>query len=72
MVFNRILKLSPDEFVEEPVARLEPDAKGPYPTGLHTICGAGGTTVIDGARYTFFASEMRRAIARKLRLGKRR
>ena len=72
LVFNRILKLSPEEFVEEPVARLEPDLNGAYPAGLHTICGAGGTTVIDGARYTFFASEMRRAIARKLRLGKRR
>lgn len=71
VVFNRILILSPDEFAEEAVARLEPDAKGPYPAGLHTICGTGGTTVIDGARYTFVAAEMRRAIARKLKLGRR-
>lgn len=72
LVFNRILKLTPDEFEEELIARLDPDAKGPYPAGLHTICSAGGTTVIDGARYTFFATEMRRAIARKLRVGGRR
>ena len=71
MVFNRILKLTPDEFVEEAIARLDPDPSGPYPAGLHTICGAGGMTVIDGARYTFRPAEMRRAIARKLKLGKR-
>jgi len=71
LVFNRILKLTPDEFVEEPIARLEPNSRGPYPAGLHTICRAGGMTVIDGARYTFRPAEMRRALARKLKLGRR-
>jgi hypothetical protein len=69
LVFNRILTLTPDEFTEETAARLEPDPNGPYPAGLHTICGAGGLTVIDGARYAFVPAEMRRALARKLRLG---
>jgi hypothetical protein len=69
LVFNRILTLTPDEFVEETAARLEPDPRGPYPAGLHTICSAGGgLTVIDGARYAFVPAEMRRAIARKLRV----
>jgi hypothetical protein len=68
LVFNRILELTPEAFAEEKVARLEPHPKGPYPAGLHTICGAGGLTVIDGARYAFVPAEMRRALARKLRL----
>ena len=71
LVFNRILKLSEDEFVEEPVARLDPDPLGLYPAGLHTVSGAGAITVIDGARYSFRPAEMRRALARKLRLGRR-
>lgn len=71
LVFNRILTLTPDEFVEEQIARLDPDENGPYPAGLHTICGAGGTTVVDGARYAFVPSEMRRALARKIGLGQR-
>jgi hypothetical protein len=71
VVFNRVVQLTPFDFLEEPIARLEPDYRGPYPAGLHTVCGAGGVTIIDGARHAFIPSEMRRALARKLRIGKR-
>jgi hypothetical protein len=70
LVFNRIVRLTPDEFAEEPVTRLEPDGGGPYPAGLHTVSSAGGITVIDGARYVFRPAEMWRTLSRKLRLGR--
>ncbi|MCH8614701.1 hypothetical protein LZ016_01080 [Sphingomonas sp. SM33] len=65
LVFNRIVKLSPEEFEEERVAVLAPDPRGPYPAGLHTICGAGDWTIVDGARYAAIPAETKRALARK-------
>lgn len=50
VVLNRVTVLTPGEFAEEPAGRLEPDPDGPYPEGLHTLCPAGGWTVIDGKR----------------------
>jgi hypothetical protein len=52
LVINRVLVLSPDQFVEEVAFRLEPDPAGRYPHGLHTICANGDTTLIDGKRIT--------------------
>lgn len=72
VVVNRIVRLTPDDFEEEAVSRIEPDPNGPYPGGLHTICGAGGRTVIDGARTAYIASATKRAIAQKFRRSSRK
>ena len=47
---NRILRLTADEFDEETVAVLRPDANGPYPAGLHTLSAFDEWTLIDGKR----------------------
>lgn len=66
LVINRVLKLSPTEFEEVAIARLEPTRTGPYPHGLHTLnalprtgparsAGRSPTpgAVIDGKRFVF-------------------
>ena len=47
---NRILRLTTDEFEEQTVAVVRPDANGPYPSGLHTLSPLGDRTLIDGKR----------------------
>src|SRR6185369_10054576 len=47
---NRILRLTAEEFDEETVAVLRPDANGPYPAGLHTLSAFDEWTLIDGKR----------------------
>ena len=46
---HRILELTPDRFVEEPVARLEADAV-PGADRIHTLNGCGGIRFIDFQR----------------------
>jgi hypothetical protein len=72
-VLNRVLRLTPDDFEEEPVARVEPDSRGPYPDGLHTLCSVGNLTIVDGKRSVFIAWAFQHALRRKLRkvLGRR-
>jgi hypothetical protein len=53
VVINRVLRLTPTEFVEEVVRVIEPDANGPFPDGLHTLAAAGDMTLIDGKRMIF-------------------
>ena len=65
VVVNRVVWLTPVAFEEEPVARIVPDAAGRYPTGLHTLCGAGGRTVIDGSRPAFQPAAAAEALRRK-------
>lgn len=70
IMFHRITKLSPECFEEEGLGRLVPDPKGRYPHGLHTISGANGLTVIDGARRTFVPRHALRLLREKLGLRK--
>jgi len=51
IVINRIVALSPREFEEESVAWVEPDRKGSYPDGLHTLSAVGPFTLVDGFRF---------------------
>ena len=51
VILQRVLRLTPTEFVEEPVARLAPDPRGPLPDGLHTLTAAGPVTLVDGKRH---------------------
>lgn len=53
VVINRVEALSPTEFEETSVARIEPDPDGPYPAGLHTLASCEDSTLVDGRRWVF-------------------
>jgi hypothetical protein len=53
VVINRVTRLTPDEFAENPVAAIEPTLDGPYPAGRHTLSALGDTTLVDGHRFVF-------------------
>jgi len=61
IILNRILRLTPDEFKEEPAALIEPFA-GPYPYGLHTISSLGKITLLDGKRFIFDKGQFKRSL----------
>src|SRR2546425_178400 len=56
IVINRVSRLTPTEFAEEPAAVVEPFAKSPFPDGIHTISRVGDVTLIDSKRYRFIPS----------------
>lgn len=56
ITLNRVLRLTPEEFAEEPAASIEPLPDGPFPDGLHTISAVGDMTLIDGKRNRFIPS----------------
>ena len=53
VVINEVVALSPTEFQERAVAYVEPDRKGPYPDGLHTLSAFGDMTLVDGKKEQF-------------------
>jgi hypothetical protein len=55
LTINRIDALTPVEFRETTVSRIQPDPNGPYPHGLHTLAMYGNQIVIDGKRVGFSA-----------------
>ena len=67
VVINRVTLLTKTAFREEPVAFVEPDAKGPYPDGLHTLTAVGRMTLVDGKRLELTLAEFRRIIGRMAR-----
>lgn len=48
VVLHRVLRCTPHEYREEPLARITPDPLGPCPDGLHTVSAWGQRTLIDG------------------------
>lgn len=78
VVINRIERLTPEEFLECPVRRLTPAARGPYPDGLHTLSGAGNVTLVDGKRHALSAASLTthlqrlsRELSRRLNVARR-
>ncbi len=55
-MINRVSRLAPTEFAEQPAAVVEPFAKSPFPDGIHTISRVGDVTLIDSKRYRFIPS----------------
>jgi len=53
VVINRVTRLSPTEFQEEPAAVIDPVKLGGAPDGVHTISAVGPLTLID-ARWSMF------------------
>ncbi len=51
VVFNRVTKLTPTEFLENTVGDLRPDPGGTYPDGLHTMTAVDGVQAVDGKRF---------------------
>jgi len=71
VVVHRVLRLTQDEFAEEPVSRVEPYANGRYRYGLHTLTACGSRTLVDGKRYGFIPREFRYRLRRSLPFLKR-
>jgi hypothetical protein len=65
VVLNRVHRLTPDDFEEEPVARVEPNSRD-YCDGLHTLCSVDNLTIVDGKRHIFVAWAFRNALRHKL------
>ena len=53
IIINKVLRLTPTEFLEEEVTTIEPDRNGPYPDGMHTISGVKNITIVDGVKRVF-------------------
>ena len=53
IILNKITRLTPTAFAEEPAGRIEPAAASGYGDGLHTVCPFGSATIIDGKRFVF-------------------
>jgi len=66
IVLNRVVRLSPTEFEETPVARVDP-VPGRYSKGLHTLSAAGTSTLIDGKRRGFASPAIRQQLGYRLR-----
>ena len=69
---NRITELSPTSFTEEVVNHLTPFGNHKWKTGIHTLCGTGNFTIIDGKRHAFAWNAFINQLKRKtLRLGRK-
>jgi hypothetical protein len=53
VVINHIAKLTPTEFEERSVARIEPIAGSPYRAGFHTLNATATGVVFDGKKFAF-------------------
>ena len=61
IVLNRVKRLTPTEFEEEPAGFIEPFPHGRYRDGVHTLSALGKMTLVDGLRVTFEKSEYERS-----------
>ncbi len=66
VVVNRIIRLTPTEFREEPAATIGPFRSGPYAHGLHTLSALGDRTLVDGKWIAFNRFEMTRHMRESL------
>lgn len=79
IVINRVTRLTPQQFAEEPVATIEPSADSPFPHGRHTLAAVGDVTLVDGHRFIFVGAALRhflriwgRSLARRFGTGRGR
>jgi hypothetical protein len=64
VVINRVTRLTPTEFEEEPAAVVAPFADTPYPNGVHTLSSMGDVTIVDAKRLVFDHRALLAAMAR--------
>jgi hypothetical protein len=67
MAINRVLRLTPMEFEEELVTVIQPDRRGPYRGGVHTMSAVGDVTLIDAKRAVFVWAAFRHRLGARLR-----
>jgi hypothetical protein len=68
VVINRVERLTPDEFSERTVVRLDPRPEWRWRAGWHTLSAAGERrTLMDARRAAFLPREFGRVLRRKLR-----
>ena len=51
LVIFEVTLMTTEAYEERLVTAVEPDPKGPYPKGLHTLSAVGDLTLIDGKRW---------------------
>jgi hypothetical protein len=66
LAVNRIVTLTTERFEEETVCILEPEADGPFASGLHTLTAVGDVTLVDGKRWVWDPATTIRAVRRRL------
>jgi hypothetical protein len=64
LVVQRVVTLTTQAYSEEVVAVIEPDRRGPFPSGFHTISGCRDWSVVDGNRVAYNAAAMRSELRR--------
>ena len=65
IVINKILKLTPEEFEEEPFKFLEINYERDFNKGIHTLNSIDKITIIDGKRYVFSLSQINKLFRKK-------
>ena len=65
ITINRVTRLSPTEFCEEPAVHVEPWDRR-YARGIHTLVGDGPLTVLDGKRMVIAPDLVGRRLTHKL------
>lgn len=60
ITINRVVRLTPEEFREEPIVTIRPFRDGPFTHGIHTLSALGSRTLVDGKRIGMNRSEMAR------------
>ena len=63
VVIQRVVRLTPTEFAEEPTAILEASPRSPFPAGRHTLCPVGDRVLVDGRRDVFVWAALRAFLA---------
>jgi hypothetical protein len=53
VVVNRVLKLTPTDFIEVAETAIGPDMSSPFPHGIHHLASVGTWTLVDGRRDVF-------------------
>lgn len=66
VAINRILHLTPTNFEEETVTRIQPDPESAYPNGLHTLVEWGERTLVDAKQQAFIPAASVRYLKRKV------
>jgi hypothetical protein len=66
IVINRIVKLTPTEFIERPVSYVPPYKESPWPDGVHTLSAVGNLTLIDAKRLVFLRDAFKHVLTKNL------
>ncbi len=70
VTITRIVRLTPEEFEEEPVAAVAPPEHGAFRAGLHTLSALGEMTLIDAKRRVPSPGQALAMVRRRLAPGK--